>query len=103
MYRHLAYFGISLIGGIDGEGRGDLKQEKCLRSSMCVPVNILCHLAYHVLYVKLRGKPTESIDGYYHRNKTIKFWSNGITCLYRKYMVYPLKDTFTIENGLLFV
>ena len=51
----------------------------------------------------LRGEPTESIDGYYHRNKTIKFWSNGITCLFRKYMVYPLKDTFTVENGLLFV
>ena len=51
----------------------------------------------------LRGEPTESIDGNYHRNKTIKFWSNGITCLYRKYMVYPLKDSFTIENGLLFV
>ena len=51
----------------------------------------------------LRGEPTESIDGYYHRNKTITFWSNGITCLYRKYMVYPLKDIFTIESGLLFV
>ena len=51
----------------------------------------------------LRGEPTESIDGSYHRNKTIKFWSNGITCLYRKYMVYPLEDSFSIENALLFV
>ena len=24
----------------------------------------------------------------------------GITCLYRKYIVYPLKDSFSIENGL---
>ena len=47
-----------------------------------------------------KGEPTGSIDGNYHRNKTITFWSNGITCLYRKYMVFPLKDTFTIENGL---
>ena len=46
----------------------------------------------------LRGEPTENIDGNYHRNKTIKFWSNGITCLYRKYMVFPLRNTFTIEN-----
>ena len=53
--------------------------------------------------VDLRGEPTESIDGNYHRNKTIKFWSNAITCLYRTYMVYHLKDTFTIVNGLLFV
>ena len=52
---------------------------------------------------ELRGEPTESIDGNNHRNKTIKFWSNGITCLYRKCMVFPLKDSFTIENGLLFV
>ena len=50
-----------------------------------------------------RGEPTESINGNNHRKKTIKFWSNGITCLYRKCMVFPLKDGFTIENGLLFV
>ena len=54
-------------------------------------------------YTPLRGEPTESIDGNYHRNKTIKFWSNGITCLYRKYMVYPLKESFSIENAFLFV
>ena len=24
-----------------------------------------------------RGEPTENIDGNYHRNKTIRFWSNG--------------------------
>ena len=47
----------------------------------------------------LRGEPTESINGNYHRNKTIQFSSNDITCLYQKYMVYPLKDTFTIENS----
>ena len=28
-----------------------------------------------------------------------QFWSNGITSLYRKYMVYPLKGSFTIGNG----
>ena len=50
---------------------------------------------------QLRGEPTESIDGYYHRNKTIIFWSNVMTCLYRKYMVFPLKVDFFIENGLL--
>ena len=49
----------------------------------------------------LRGEPTESIDGNYHRNKTIKYWSNGITCLYRKCMVLPLKYHFFIENRLL--
>ena len=46
----------------------------------------------------LRGEPTESIDGNYHRNKTIQCWSNGITSLYRRYMVFPLRNTFTIEN-----
>ena len=49
----------------------------------------------------LRGEPTESIDGNYHRNITIQSWSNGITCLYQKYIVYPPKDSFSIENGLL--
>ena len=48
----------------------------------------------------LSSEPTESIDGNNHQNKTIKFWSNGITRLYRKCMVFPLKDSFSIENGL---
>ena len=48
-----------------------------------------------------RGEPTESIDGNSHRNKTILFWSNCIKCLHREYMVFPLKDNFFIENGLL--
>ena len=33
--------------------------------------------------------------------KTILSWSNGMTFLNRKYMVFPLKDHFIIENGLL--
>ena len=33
--------------------------------------------------------------------KTILSWSNGMTSLNRKYMVFPLKDHFIIENGLL--
>ena len=41
-----------------------------------------------------RGKPTELYDGNYHRNKTIIFWSNGMTSPHRKYMVFPLKDHF---------
>ena len=32
----------------------------------------------------LRGEPTESIDGNYHRNKTIIFRSNCIKSLHRK-------------------
>ena len=53
--------------------------------------------------IEPEGADPESIDYDYHRNKTIKFSSNGITCLYQKDRVYPLKDTFIIENGHLFV
>ena len=53
------------------------------------------------LYSNSRGEPTELFDGNFHRNDTIQFWSNGITYLYRKYMVFPLRDHFIIENGLL--
>ena len=48
-----------------------------------------------------RGDPTELCDRNYHRNKTIQFWSNGITSLYRKYMVFPLKYNSSTENVLL--
>ena len=47
------------------------------------------------------GGGTELCDGNYHRNKTILSWSNGMTSLNRKYMVFPLKDQFITENGLL--
>ena len=33
---------------------------------------------------RVRDEPTESIDGNYHRNKTIIFWSNCIESLHRK-------------------
>ena len=52
-------------------------------------------------YGALRPKPTELCDGNYHRNKTIQCWSNGITSLYQRYMIFPMRDSFTIENGLL--
>ena len=42
----------------------------------------------------VKGEPTELCDGNYHRNKTILFWSNGMTSPHRKYMVFPLKDLF---------
>ena len=48
-----------------------------------------------------RGEPTELYDGNYHRNKIILSWSNGMTSLNRKHMVFPLKDHLIIENGLL--
>ena len=37
---------------------------------------------------------TELCNGNYHRNKTILSWSNGMTSLNRKYMVFPLKDHY---------
>ena len=71
---------------------------------MFIKYNIyILYMHIDAIEIHLRGEPTESIDGNNHRNKAIKFWSNGITCLYRKCMVFPLKDSFTIENGLLFV
>ena len=56
----------------------------------------------------IRGEPTESIDGNYHRNKTIILWSNGIESLHRKYTqvygvptersFYHRKWDFTLQN-----
>ena len=40
----------------------------------------LCVIYFSVL----RLEPTELCDGNYHRNRTVQFWSNGITSLYRK-------------------
>ena len=48
----------------------------------------------------LRGEPTELSDGNYHRNKTIQCWSNGITSLYQRYIVFPLRDTLPSKMDL---
>ena len=52
-------------------------------------------------FLHQRGEPTELCHRNYHRNKTILFWSDGMTSLHRKFMVFPLKDHFSIKNALL--
>ena len=53
----------------------------------------------------MKAKTTELCDGNYHQNKTIQFWSSGMTSLLfigssRRYMLFLLRNTFTIENRL---
>ena len=43
--------------------------------------------------ISLRGEPTELCNGNCHRNKTILFWSNGMTSLNQKYGV-PIERSF---------
>ena len=54
----------------------------------------------------LRLKPTEICDGNYHRNKKnavlIEWHHVSLSKIMTGiYMVFPLRDHFTIENGLL--
>ena len=56
--------------------------------------------------VHVKGEPTELCDGNYHRNKTIIFGqmaSHPFIERTRRYMLFPLRDYFPIENVLLFV
>ena len=84
--------------------RWELKASTCFMPYLYVPVlylicmylyctKFVCTVLYLILmYLYLRGEPTELCDGNYHRNKTILFWSNGMTSPHRKYRVFPLKD-----------
>ena len=52
-----------------------------------------------------RLKPTELCDGNYHRNKKMKYWLYMASHPFIKsnvmYMVFPLRDEFSVVKGLL--